>query len=166
MPEQINQRLLYPNKDVRILIPPDGISPNFFLHELSCHTSEGKPCPYCKGAVVAIPYGLDLIQNLRIMVWQYNEGTGFPRGLKINRSYSCEKHNAEIPNASPTSVHLWGGAYDVDSWYNNIVPLEMAKLGEAAGFKRIGIYSWGCHFDIGFELGIRPRPAKWGEWGE
>jgi len=165
MPD-IDKKLLNPNYRVRFINPPDGEVPSFFLHELRCHTKEMDPCPHCHGSVVVIPYGLELLNRLRTMVYSYNENTGMPRGIKLNRSYSCEKHNAEIPNASPNSVHKWGGAYDIDSSYSNMTSLEMARMAEAAGFQRVGVYDWGIHVDIGYEMGLRPGPAKWGDWGE
>lgn len=60
-------------------------------------------------------------------------------------AYRCPTHNAETPNASPRSRHLYGQAADFH--IDGVEPAEIAKYAESIGVKGIGLYETFVHID-------------------
>lgn len=78
---------------------------------------------------------------------------GFP--FPVNSWCRCETHNANIGGVSNSS-HLKGCAIDLN-FPNDGKKMDALVALITAGFRRIGIYSWGLHVDIDSEK----NPALW-----
>ena len=89
--------------------------------------------------------GKNITPNYLITMLDYaREQAGFP--FVLNSANRCVAHNATIKNASPTSSHLKGLAFDIhcDSSENRY---KMIKALQQAGFQRILIYKTFVHVD-------------------
>ncbi len=65
----------------------------------------------------------------------------------LNRSISCEVHNASIKGFSPTSSHLNGTAFDIacDNSRSRMIIIQALM---DAGFNRIGVAKTFIHADV------------------
>ena len=100
----------------------EKISPHFRAREFDC------PCSRCKET----PIDVDLVRNVLEPI-RVKEG----KPMYVN-GYRCPAHNAEVPNASKTSRHMKGDAYDVSFHDGNAIVI--AKAAEKKGVKGIGYY--------------------------
>lgn len=66
--------------------------------------------------------------------------------LIITSAYRSVSHNKFVGGSSD-SQHLYGKAVDVRTPKGMTVD-QFAKLGKECGFKGVGKYTWGCHFDV------------------
>lgn len=69
---------------------------------------------------------------------------GFP--WHINSGFRTKQHNDSLKDASKTSSHMKGYAFDVRC-IGEKRRFDMVKAGLAVGFHRIGIYDTFIHFD-------------------
>lgn len=113
----------------------DKLSKNFTREEFAC---KGENCCGHSAPVESrLILGLQALRN----------NVGYP--IRINRGFSCVKHNATIPGAAPLSQHTFGNAADI--WCKELTPEELAKEAEKIHcFKNggIGIYSNRIHVDV------------------
>lgn len=111
-----------------IKIYPKGsnvkLSENFWAYEFDCS------CSRCKET----PIDLDLVAYLQ----QIRDHFGKPIGGRRLTGYRCPEHNAEVANASKTSLHTQGMAADIS--IEGEEPAEIAKFAESIGVKGIGLY--------------------------
>ena len=111
------------------------ISKHFSISEIACHCG-------CSQAIVNKEL-IEMAEKLRNL-------TGLPMIVSsVNR---CTKHNSNVGGVS-NSLHLSGSAMDF-----HIKGIPVSKLHEIAlahhtkdGILKygLGIYSWGCHIDVG-----------------
>lgn len=104
---------------------------NFWAREIHC---QGVGC--CTESVISKRI-MDLAQEIR-------DDLGEPLTIATSggSGYRCKKHNAEVPGASPKSLHIISDAVDLhykDPYKLKAVVLRHLKDGE------VGRYSWGCH---------------------
>lgn len=104
---------------------------NFWAREIHC---QGVGC--CTESVISKRI-MDLAQEIR-------DDLGEPLTIATSggSGYRCKKHNAEVPGASPKSLHIISDAVDLhykDPYKLKTVVLRHLKDGE------VGRYSWGCH---------------------
>lgn len=107
------------------------LTKNFMASEIHC---QGKGC--CTESVISKRI-MDLAQEIR-------NDLGEPLTIATSggSGYRCKKHNAEVPGASPKSLHIISDAVDLhykDPYKLKAVVLRHLKDGE------VGRYSWGCH---------------------
>ncbi len=96
-------------------------------------------CRHC-GVVKVAPHLVEHLEKLRTIVG---------RPLVIVSGYRCPVHNANV-GGRPSSIHLLGGAADIEHGYATLVQAERA------GFTGIGTRGhWVRHVDV------RPRRARW-----
>jgi peptidoglycan hydrolase-like protein with peptidoglycan-binding domain len=128
---------------MNIKIFPKGsgeqLSANFKAYEFDC------PCDNCTQTKI----DLDLVQILQ----KNRDHFGKPIGGDRLNPYRCPTHNAEIKNASKTSLHMQGMAADFS--IPGAKPLEVAAFNESIGVKGIGLYDDFVHVDT------RPNKAFW-----
>ena len=99
------------------------LSKNFKSTEFDCH---GKGC--CSETLI----DEKLVEHLQKIRDHFN------KPVHISGPYRCPKHNAEVANASKTSLHMKGMAADI--YINDIDPEEIAKVAESLGILGIGLY--------------------------
>jgi hypothetical protein len=99
----------------------EKLSKNFSAHEFDCK------CKRCKET----PISEALVEGLQKM----RDILGVPITVK---AYRCPEHNAEVKNASKTSLHMYGRAADITA--KGIDPEEVAKCAESVGFLGVGLY--------------------------
>lgn len=104
------------------------LSANFHAYEFDCPCSRCKTTPIDDGLVA-------ILQKIR-------DETGAP---VYPNAYRCPEHNAEVPNAGKTSLHMQGMAADIS--VKGVTPLEVAKIAESIGVKGIGLYDTFVHVD-------------------
>lgn len=107
------------------------LTKNFSAREIHC---QGVGC--CTESVISKRI-MDLAQEIR-------DDLGEPLTIATSggSGYRCKKHNAEVPDASPKSLHIISDAVDLhykDPYKLKAVVLRHLKDGE------VGRYSWGCH---------------------
>jgi len=106
-------------------------------------------CPCC-GKVEIVPLLIELLDAARLRA-------GIP--FYITSGYRCPKHN-QAAGGHPRSMHLLGAAADI----RVASSVERYRILEAllrVGFRRIGIYPYWIHADIGDYLGIAPTEVIW-----
>lgn len=114
--EKIMAVKIYPKKSSK------KISKNFAAYEFDC------PCAKCDVTPIDEDFVVNVLQKIR---------DKFGKPMYTN-AYRCPAHNAEVKNASPTSRHMEGTAFDVS--IPGVDPLEIAKEAERMGVKGIGYY--------------------------
>jgi len=80
-----------------------------------------------------------------------------PFPFVITSGFRCEKHNATLPDSSPTSSHLKRLAVDIavaNSWER----LHVVHALLQGGFERLGIGKNFVHVDDDM---AKPRPVMW-----
>jgi zinc D-Ala-D-Ala carboxypeptidase len=77
--------------------------------------------------------------------------------FNVNSGYRCVKHNAELPNSSPTSSHPIGVAGDIECELSSERFIILYALLDA-GFKRIGIGGSFIHVDLDL---MKPQNLIW-----
>ena len=117
---------------------------NFQPYEFACK---------CKECKTSTAYKMkkdfmDALQYARTMA-------GIP--FKINRGYSCKKHNASIKGASPTSEHTKGLAVDI-ACDNPVKRSIITRALNQAGIYRIKFYKSHIHADMSKN---KSKPKQW-----
>ena len=129
--------------------PNRRLSPNFIASEFFCHCKKCDPQIIDMDLVVTLQQYRDQLNKLASMGYIQKIDDKKDIGISLNRGYSCEKHNASIPNAEPDSQHLKGTAGDIT--FTNIKNPNMMKLAMIAykvGFTGIGVYDDRLHVDL------------------
>lgn len=106
----------------------------FGRHEFAC-----KCGTHCNG------YPVEPSEKLVRALDEIRERAGSP--IYVNSGVRCPEHNAETPDASPKSRHMYGDAADIRS--DDLSPRELydiavTVIGNTGG---VGLYSWGVHVD-------------------
>jgi hypothetical protein len=81
----------------------------------------------------------------------------YDKPLIINSAYRCQKHNDELPNSSPVSLHLRGLAVDIHVPYSQ-KRFKLVDIAIVTRFNRIGLAKTFIH------LGIDPDKSKKAMW--
>lgn len=107
------------------------ITKNFWAHEIHC---QGVGC--CTESVIS--------KRIMLLAQEIRDDLGEPLTIATSggSGYRCKKHNAEVPGASPKSLHTISDAVDLhyrDPARLKAIVLRHLKDGE------VGLYSWGCH---------------------
>ena len=113
-------------------------SPHFSESEMTCNCGCGKNNADPK--------------TIRMINWA-RDIAGFP--FPVSSWCRCEKHNADVGGV-PNSSHLKGCAVDIGI-ADSERKMEALMALITAGFRRIGVYSWGLHVDTDTEK----RTALW-----
>lgn len=93
------------------------------------------------GQIVMRP---ELVRELEKFYGHCKEAVGFSGVFHCNSGYRCRFYNDKI-GGHPGSHHIYGGAIDL-ALKNPKQYLDFLK--NTIKIPRIGIYSWGIHFDI------------------
>ena len=114
------------------------LTPNFDRFEFAC---KGKNC--CGHSA---PISMVLVRALQQLRDDLCTLLGHDVLIYIHSGFRCLTHNREV-GSSDDSQHPLGTA--VDCHTDEILPEELAALAEGIPeFHGIGIYPWGCHFDV------------------
>lgn len=91
-------------------------------------------------------------ENMRKLIRQMEViGANITGGLTVGSGYRSPYHNANTEGSAARSNHQFGRAVDI---YSDFAPTELrAKLRQLIREGKIhaggiGLYSWGCHYDI------------------
>lgn len=107
----------------------EKLSKNFSAYEFDCKC---KRCTETKVDELLVNY----LQQIR---------DHFGVAVTISGPYRCPEHNAETPNASKTSMHMYGRAADIK--VSGVKPADVAKYAESIGILGIGLYDNFVHID-------------------
>lgn len=107
------------------------ITKNFWAHEIHC---QGIGC--CTESVIS--------KRIMLLAQEIRDDLGEPLTIATSggSGYRCKKHNAEVPGASPKSLHTISDA--VDLHYRDPARLKTVMLRYLTDGE-VGLYSWGCH---------------------
>lgn len=107
------------------------ITKNFWAHEIHC---QGIGC--CTESVIS--------KRIMLLAQEIRDDLGEPLTIATSggSGYRCKKHNAEVPGASPKSLHTISDA--VDLHYRDPARLKTVVLRHLTDGE-VGLYSWGCH---------------------
>ena len=116
---------------------------------LSLTAPTGVPMKYFKPEEFSCPCcGLNFTSDKLMETVDHIRGQiGAP--LFINSAWRCKKHNAELRDSSPNSLHLQGLAVDISTAnLTGLAKLDLLKAGMLL-FNGIGIARTFIHFDLG-----------------
>lgn len=120
------------------------LAPNFQAFEFDCNCSRCTETP--------------VDDRLPVILQKISDNFG-NKPVHITGPYRCPEHNAEIKNASPTSLHMYGKAVDI--WIEDVAPAEVAKFAESIGVKGIGLYEARDCGDDFVHIDTRTRKSFW-----
>lgn len=100
----------------------EKIAEHFRAKEFDC------PCKRCNQTPIDVDFVRNVLEPIRVKI-------GEP--LYVN-AYRCQEHNAEVANASRTSLHMEGRAFDCSARKSGA--LVIAKEAEKLGVRGIGYY--------------------------
>lgn len=100
----------------------------------------------CKDGTDEILIDSELVEKLQVL----RERVGRP--VYVNSGYRTSEYNKKVGGVE-NSQHLYGKAADI--CVSGVNPSVLFEFAKQAGFRGIGLYSWGIHVDT------REHKATW-----